>query len=78
MAGELALVEAIRAQVAIILRTLKPRDFQRQGIHSEAGPLSLETLVERAAGHVTHHLKFVAEKLRALRTTGAAPEGRDV
>jgi hypothetical protein len=64
--GELALVDAIRRQVAAILRTLKPDDFQRRGIHSEAGPLTLETLVERAAGHVTHHLKFIAEKKRAL------------
>ena len=64
--SELTLVAAIRGHVADILRTLKPEDFQRRGIHSEAGPLALETLVERATGHIAHHLKFVAEKKRAL------------
>ncbi|MGO9115708.1 MAG: DinB family protein [Thermoguttaceae bacterium] len=64
--SELSLVEAIRKQVSVILRTLKPEDYQRRGIHSEAGPLTLETLVQRAAGHITHHLKFIAEKKRAL------------
>ena len=39
---ELLLIEMIRKQVARILRTLKPEDFQRRGIHSEAGPLTLE------------------------------------
>ncbi len=64
--GELALVDAVRRHVAAILRTLKPEDFQRLGIHSQAGPLTLQSLVERASGHITHHLKFIAEKKRAL------------
>ena len=64
--GELSLVDAIRRHVAVILRTLKAEDFQRRGIHSEAGPLTLETLVQRATGHVAHHLKFIAEKKRAI------------
>ncbi len=64
--NELALVDAIHRQVAAILRTLKPEDFQRTGIHSEAGPMTLETLVTRAAGHIKHHLKFVAEKRQAM------------
>jgi hypothetical protein len=66
MEGELALVDAVRRQVAAILRTLKPEDFQRRGIHSEAGPLTLERLVQGATGHFTHHLKFIAEKRQAL------------
>ena len=64
--NELALVDALHAQVAAILRTLKPDDFQRNGIHSEAGPMTLETLVKRTTGHIAHHLKFVAEKRRAM------------
>ncbi len=64
--NELALVEAIHCQVAAILRTLKPEDFRRTGIHAEAGPLTLETLVARATGHIAHHLKFVAEKRQAM------------
>lgn len=64
--NELALVDAIHRQVATILRTLAPDDFQRLGMHAEAGPLTLESLVGRASGHIAHHLKFVAEKRRAM------------
>jgi hypothetical protein len=63
---ELRLIESIRKQVAQILRILKPEDFQRQGIHSESGPLSLETLVQRITGHIPHHVRFIAEKRNAL------------
>jgi uncharacterized damage-inducible protein DinB len=64
--NEIALVDAIHRQVAAILRTLKPEDFQRTGIHSEAGTMTLESLVDCASSHITHHLKFVAEKRRAM------------
>jgi hypothetical protein len=63
---ELGLVDAIREHVAAILRTLKPEDYARRGIHSEAGPLTLEALVKRSTGHITHHLKFVAEKKESI------------
>ncbi|MBW8884889.1 MAG: DinB family protein [Planctomycetia bacterium] len=63
---ELQLIGAIRAQVARILRTLKDDDFARIGNHTAAGPLTLQQLVERGANHVQHHLKFIAEKRKAL------------
>jgi hypothetical protein len=63
---ELLLIETIRKQVARILRTLKPEDFQRRGIHSEVGPLTLAALVERSTGHIPHHVRFVEEKRKAL------------
>ena len=56
---ELLLIELIRKQVARILRTLRPEDFQRRGIHSESGPLTLETLVKRITGHIPHHVRFI-------------------
>ncbi len=71
--GELSLIEAVRKQVAAILRTLPPEDYQRRGMHAEAGPLTLETLVQRATGHIAHHLKFIVEKKQALRTHHAPP-----
>ncbi len=64
---ELALIESCRAQVARILRTLPEADFQRIGKHSEAGPLSLRTLLERVTEHIAHHVKFIAEKRAALK-----------
>ena len=66
---ELLLIELIRKQVARILRTLKPEDFQRRGIHSESGPLTLETLVQRITGHIPHHVRFIEEKRKALGQT---------
>jgi len=63
---ELLLIGTIRKQVAQILGTLKPEDFQRQGIHSESGPLTLETLVQRITGHIPHHVRFIEEKRKAM------------
>lgn len=63
---ELLLIETIRKQVARILRTLKPEDFQRRGIHSEAGPLTLEGFVQRSIKHIPHHVRFIDEKRKAL------------
>lgn len=62
---ELRLVEFTRRQMARILRSLAPADFQRTGHHSEAGPLTLETLLRRVTEHVPHHVQFIQEK-RAL------------
>src|SRR5262245_56882135 len=63
---ELELLSAVRTQMATILRELKAEDFQRMGKHSEAGPLSLETLLQRITGHVPHHVAFIDEKRKAL------------
>jgi uncharacterized damage-inducible protein DinB len=66
VATELDLIAAVRSQLATILRTLKAEDFQRTGIHSVDGPLSIETLLKRIAGHIPHHAQFIAEKRQAL------------
>ena len=63
---DLRLIELTRGQMARILRTLKPDDFQRRGIHSEDGPLTLETVLTRITGHLPHHVRFIQEKKRAL------------
>ncbi len=63
---ELQLIELVRKQVARILRTLKPKDFQLHGIHSEFGPLTLETLLQRITGHIPHHVRFIDERRKAL------------
>jgi hypothetical protein len=63
---ELQTIGAIRAPVARILRTLSDDDFTRIGNHAAAGPLTLQQFVERMANHVPHHIKFIAEKRKAL------------
>ena len=66
---ELCLIECVRKQMAAILRTIPDSDFQRAGRHSEAGPLTLRTFLERITGHIPHHLPFIAEKRHALATS---------
>jgi hypothetical protein len=63
---QLRLIEACRSHVARILRALSADDWQRRGIHNEAGPLTVEQLLERAARHVEHHVPFIHEKRKAL------------
>ena len=64
---ELELISAVRRQMAVILRNSDIEDFQRTGVHSEAGPLTLETLLERITRHIPHHIKFVEDKIAAMR-----------
>jgi hypothetical protein len=63
---ELNVIASIRAQVTRILRTLDEADFDRTGRHSEAGPLSLATLLARVTEHLPHHVKFIEAKRAAL------------
>jgi hypothetical protein len=63
---ELCLIDCVRRQMATILRTVPDADFQRVGRHSEAGPLTLRTFLERITGHIPHHLPFIVKKRQAL------------
>ncbi len=66
--NELTLIESIRRHVGDILRTLPPEAFARPGIHSEAGPLSLEQLLRGVTAHIPHHVRFIEEKCQALHS----------
>jgi uncharacterized damage-inducible protein DinB len=63
---ELNIIEWTRRQLARILRTLKPEDFQRVAVHNQAGPRTVEQLLQTAINHIPHHVKFIEEKRRAL------------
>jgi hypothetical protein len=63
---ELALIALVRKQMGRILASLSAEDFQRQGLHSTDGPMSLETLLGRITRHIPHHVRFIEEKRRAL------------
>ena len=67
LSGELDLISIVRRQMAVILRNTDIEDFQRTGVHSEAGPLTLETLLERITRHIPHHVKFIEAKIAAMR-----------
>jgi uncharacterized damage-inducible protein DinB len=63
---ELNIIEWTRRQLARILCTLKPEDFQRAAVHNQAGPRTVEQLLQTAINHIPHHVKFIEEKRRAL------------
>ena len=65
---ELQLIDSIRRQMTRILRTLSDHDFDRIGNHSEAGPMTLATLLQGITGHLTHHIHFVDEKRRVMQS----------
>ena len=66
---ELGIFEQSRRQMARILRSLPPDAFARVGVHSERGLCTLEEMIEVEIDHVSHHLKFISEKRRALGLT---------
>lgn len=63
---ELAVIEACRAHMTRILRTLPADAFERRGIHSDNGPMTLEKILSNIANHIPHHLPFLQEKRKAL------------
>jgi len=66
LAEELAILENTRRQMARILRTLQPEALSRTGVHTEAGPRTLEQLLTGATNHILHHVRFLHEKRQAL------------
>lgn len=67
---ELALFELSRREMARILRGLPADAWKRDGVHNERGLITLEEHLQLEVEHVPHHLKFVAEKRRALGLPG--------
>src|SRR4051794_37973777 len=67
---ELTIIERTRSQMARVLRKLPEEALERVGVHSERGPRTLEQLLRGAADHVTHHVRFIGEKRKALGLPG--------
>ena len=61
-----ALIEISRRQITRVLCKLPPEAFARTGKHSERGNQTLKEVIGFAIWHLNHHLKFVAEKRKAL------------
>jgi GNAT superfamily N-acetyltransferase len=63
---ELALVALTRRQVARLLKRVPAEAWQRTGVHTEGGPVTLRQLILHATRHLKHHLAFIEEKRQAL------------
>jgi uncharacterized damage-inducible protein DinB len=63
---ELAIIEATRKGMARILRNIPEASLRRTGVHNERGLVTLADLLTSATNHLTHHLRFIVEKRKAL------------
>ena len=59
--------EAMRGPNLLMLRAVKDEDWQRVGLHTERGEVSLRLLVETSAGHDRAHLRQIEQTLAAVR-----------
>ncbi len=58
----LALLRAIRTTTTEILQRVPADGWEQVGINTEAGPQTLEWLVEHFADHVHYHLRTIAKR----------------
>lgn len=63
---EVALVAAVRRQMARILRVQPTEAWGRTGLHSRDGEQTMEQLARKAVEHLKHHLVFVWAKRAEL------------
>lgn len=66
IAFELDLIDAQRRQMAAALRSLPESAWDRTGVHNERGLVALREMVVIETEHVTHHVRTIVEKRRAL------------
>lgn len=62
----LGLFAAICKDMTVILRNLAPAAWQRTGMHTERGKMTLAQLVNGSNQHLDHHLEFVHAKRRLM------------
>jgi len=63
----IAVFFTLRASMTRVLKELKNGDFERTGIHTERGKLSLLDLLEDAVEHAEHHTDAVEKIKRRFR-----------
>ncbi|HCO24047.1 MAG: hypothetical protein CME31_09390 [Gimesia sp.] len=67
MEEELQLITVVRQNMSRILKTLNEEQFQRTGLHSHDGEVSVANLLERITHHIPHHIQMIQEKRDALQ-----------
>lgn len=66
IAVELDLIEAMRKQMAKILRTLPESAWSRTAVHNERGLMTLSDMLDAENYHIPHHVKQIVLKRQAL------------
>ena len=66
VSSELVLLEAMREQMALLLRKLPDATWARTAIHNERGLMTLEEMLKAEVEHIPHHINQINEKRRAL------------
>jgi DinB superfamily len=66
LTSELALLEGMRLQMALILRGIPHPAWARIGIHSERGLMTLAEMFQAEVEHIAHHITQIIEKRRVL------------
>jgi hypothetical protein len=55
----LTLLESLHARWTVLLRSLKPDDFQRRFTHPDSGPHDLDWLLGLYSWHGNHHVAHI-------------------
>jgi hypothetical protein len=55
-----------RLHTADLLRPLSPEAWERWGVHSEKGKVTLAAMLEDYCNHLDHHVRFIDAKRKAL------------
>jgi len=55
----LTLLESLHARWTVLLRSLKPEDFQRSFVHPESGPHDVDWLLSLYSWHGNHHVAHI-------------------
>jgi uncharacterized damage-inducible protein DinB len=63
---ELALLDGMRQQMGRILSGLPESAWSRTCVHTERGLMTLEEMLRAEVDHITHHMRHVLEKRKAL------------
>jgi uncharacterized damage-inducible protein DinB len=63
---EVRLIKSIRRHMGRILRAIDADDFERRGIHSNHGAVTLAELLRHATDHIPYHAQYIEENRRAL------------
>jgi uncharacterized damage-inducible protein DinB len=63
---EVGVVDAVRKSTARLLKAQPESALQRTGNHNLRGMMTLEQVLQIAVNHLTHHMKHLEDKRKAL------------